>query len=64
MFVEWTNKVKESKVVLILKKNHLTNARMIWDFQRQLRSAISGFLPCFDLEELKGASQIRGKRFQ
>lgn len=46
------------------KKNLLTNARIILNFQHQLRLAVSGSLPCFVLEGLKGASQIRDKMFQ
>lgn len=58
-------KLKRGKLCLIMKKSLLTSTRIIvFNFQHQLRAAVSGSPLCFVLEGFKCAFQIRDKMFQ
>lgn len=51
-------RLRGARLCLIIEKSLLTNTRIMFNSQHQLRSAGNGSLTCFVLKDSKGASQV------
>lgn len=57
-------RLRGARLCLIIKKSLLTDTRVMFNFQHQLRSAVNGSLTGFVLKDVKGVSQVRDKVLQ